>query len=168
MLDDLLVAFGVDATVIPKLWQKRVLENNGNGSIGATPRYLSSIHSRLDHYKRQLPPGDKLENVSEALLGNLDTSLRWESVYRRYGVAMTRISLKDFCSELLVDALSRTLFGNRIYEAAPELVQILFDFNDDAWMFIFYVPQSADSKLKKARSKILEGFVKYIQGLAEI
>ena len=44
------------------------------------------------------------------------------------------------CSEVLVDALSRTLFGNRIYEAAPDLVQSLFDFNYDAWMLIFHVP----------------------------
>ena len=168
MLDDLLVAFEADATVIPKLWQKRVLENNGDRSLGATPQYLSTIHSTLDHYKRQLLPGEKLDNISEVLLGNIDASLRWENVYRRYGVATTRISLMDFCSEVLDDALSRTLFGDRIYEAAPDLVQNLLDFNDDAWMLIFHVTQSADSKLKKARSKILEGFVKYIQGPEEI
>ncbi len=168
MLDDLLVAFGVNATVIPKLWQKRLSGPNDDASLGATPQYLSIIHSTLDHYKRQLLPGEKLDNISEVLLRNIDASLCWESIYRRYGVETTRISLKDFCSEVLVDALSRTLFGHRIYEAAPDLVQNLLDFNDDAWMLIFHYPQSAESKLKKSRSKILEGFMNYIQGPEEI
>ena len=69
---------------------------------------------------------------------------------------------------MLVDALSRTLFGDRIYEVAPDLVQSLLDFNDVAWMLIFHYPQPADSKLKKARSSILRSFMKYMQAPNDI
>lgn len=76
---------------------------------------------------------------------------------------MSKVSLKDFCAEILVDALTRTMFG-RIFEVEPELVQNLLDFNDDAWMLVLHYPQSTASKLEKARRKILEALISYMQG----
>ena len=45
----------------------------------------------------------------------------------------------------------------------PDLVQAMLDFNDDAWMLIFQYPQSRDSKLHKARRKLLNFFMRYMQ-----
>lgn len=161
MLNDLLVVFGVNRSVVPKLWQKPFIAER-RSQIPSSG--LSPVHSTLDLYKRQLLPGERLESISQVLLGNINSTLRWEKMTERYGAATQRISLKDFCSEVLVDALTRTLFGNRIYEVEPNLVQNLLDFNDDAWMLIFHYPQSSKSKLFKARAEISRGFVKYIQG----
>ena len=160
MLNDLLVAFGVNAKAIPRLWQKPDWDPT---SPDQKHSGSSVIHSTLDLYKRQLLPGKNLDKFSGSLLGYINGSLRWESVSQR-GVAMSKVSLKDFCADILVDALTRTLFGDRILEVEPELVKSLLDFNDDAWMLIFHYPQSAASKLMKARHKILQGFQKYMQG----
>ena len=167
MLDDLLVAFGVSATTIPKLWQKLQPDSMDENGTDRVPQGLSLIHSTLDLYKRQLLPGRRLDDFSRTLLGHINKSLRWENVPER-GMAMSKVSLKDFCADILVDALTRTLFGDRIFELEPNLVQHLLDFNDDAWMLIFHYPQSAKSKLSKARRNILACFTRYVQGPDEM
>ena len=167
MLNDLLVAFGVNATVIPELWRKLKPDSTDENGQDKIPQGLSAIHSTLDLYKRQLLPGRRLDEFSANLLGHINRSLSWEKVSQR-GVAMSRVSLKDFCAEILVDALTRTLFGDRIFEVESDLVQNLLDFNDDAWMLIFHYPQSAARRLSRARHKILEGFMNYLQGPDEI
>ncbi|KAL8716831.1 MAG: hypothetical protein Q9225_005872 [Loekoesia sp. 1 TL-2023] len=164
MLNDLLVCFGVSGTVIPKLWQKPCDNKAQNGypkAAAAAGRNLSPVHSTLDLYKRQLLPGPKLDVLSKTLLGNIDDCLCWERLEALYVITENSISLKDFCAEFLVDVITRTLFGDRIYELEPELVEHFLDFNDDAWMLVFQVPQSAASKLSKARSKILKCFAAY-------
>lgn len=175
MLNDLLVAFGVSASVIPALWQTPAAvptcDKNGQRNINTAPK-LSLVHSTLDLYKRQLLPGKNLDHFSEKLLRYISESLRWETVSARYPLlhpgSANRLSLKDFCAEVLVDAITRTFFGDRIYEVESELVQNLLDFNDDAWMLIFKYPQSSASKLSKARQKILRAFVAYMQSPEEM
>ena len=167
MLNDLLIAFGVDSDIIPKLWQKPVLAENFKMSWGASPKVLSPIHATLDYYKKQLLPGERLDQFATSLFGHLDQSLRWGSLLSRYGRSTNRISLKDFCADILVDALSRSMFGNRIFELEPELIRCMIDFNDDAWMLIFKYPQAADSKLHISRRKLLEFFRRYMQSSAE-
>lgn len=161
MLDELLVAFGVNATVIPKMWAKpeESRESLRNPDL---PPSLSAIHSTLELYKKQLLPGPKLDTLSDTLLGHIsnlmplyDGSLGQESPT---GI----MSLKDFCASVLVDSLTRTLFGEHIRYLEPNIVQYLLDFNDDAWMLVFKYPQSANSKLNVARNKILKCFVKYL------
>ncbi len=162
-LGDLLTAFGVNAMSIPKLWEKCNLDFTDGKGPNKVPRGLSAIHSTLDLYKRQLHPGEKMDKFSEVLMGHINSSLRWEKLSQR-GFLMGQVSLKDFCAEVLVDALTRTMFGDRILEVEPEIIRNLLNFNDDAWMLIFHYPQSPASKLNQARNKVLEGLINYMQG----
>lgn len=173
MLNDLLVAFGVRNSVIPKLWQKMFTakrDEHGNNIRGTAPT-ISPIHSTLDLYKRQLLPGDNLEAFSEKLLGCISESLRWKKISIGHDISYSgwvhQVSLKGLCDEVLVDATTRTLFGDHLYAGEPNLVQDLLDFNDDAWMLIFHYPQSAGSKLNKARNNLLRAFVPYIRSPEE-
>ena len=168
MLDGLLVAFGVNAAVIPKLWQNPPSGAAGDKSLDATPQGLLAIHSTLDRYKRRLLPGKKLDSISKVLLGNISESLGCDHFECQHGLATSRVSLKDFCARILVSAITRIFFGDRILGAEPELVQSLLDFNDGAWMLIFHYPQSAASKLNKARCKIFQAFVNYIQSPEDV
>ena len=175
MLNDLLVAFGVRAVVVSRLWQKRspkTSQSNGQNPASPNTSHLSMIHLTLNLYKRQLLPGEKLDQISETLLRYIDNSLRWEDVSSQHGLALSGqakgVSLKDFCAEVLVDAITRTFFGDRIYDAEPQLIPNFLNFNNDAWMLIFHYPQSAASSLKKAQRRILKAFVNYIQSPEEV
>lgn len=161
MLDELLVAFGVSATVIPKMWAK---PENSNESLRNPDRApgLSAIHSTLEMYKKQLLPGPRLDTLSDTLLGHISNLMPLYDGSFGQGSSTRVLSLKDFCASVLVDALTRTLFGEHIRNLEPNIVQCLLDFNDDAWMLVFKYPQSANSKLNVARNRILKGFVRYL------
>lgn len=164
MLNDLLVGFGVKASVISKLWQKASAGATGPKWDENSRKGLSIIHGILDLYKRQLLPGENLDIINNVLLTHIDNSLRLDRIRRRYGVTAAQVSLKDPCSKVLVDAITRTLFGNKIFEVEPDIFQHLLSFNDDAWMLVFHYSQFGETKLKRARRKILQAFVAYLQG----
>ncbi|KAL8733781.1 MAG: hypothetical protein Q9181_003463 [Wetmoreana brouardii] len=140
MLNDLLVGFGVNAAVIPKLLQKphdKHAEKGYTNDAAPLGRCLSAIHSMLDLYKRQLLPGPKLDVILHDFIGNIDDRLGWERLEAFYVVTENSISLK------------------------PDLVQHVLDFNDDVWMLVYRVPQTPASKLSKARAKMLQCFAAY-------
>ena len=171
MLNDLFNSFGVEASVIPKLWAKpttAILESKSAESNLKPSKPLSAIHGTLDLYKTQLLPGPRLDSMSDTLLGHISALLDRKSVRTQFGPSTMSVSLKDFCSRILVDALTRTLFGNGIYDLEPNMVRYLLDFNEDAWMLVFQYPQSARSKLNTARDMILNGFVAYLQSSSKV
>ena len=168
MLNDLLIAFGVNPLVIPKLWEKPLSNTSVKTNWASSSKILSPIHATLDHYKRQLLPGERLDKFSASLFDYIDDSLHWEKLASRYGGTINRVSLSDFCAEILVEALSRTMFGDRIFELEPDLIQSMVDFNDDAWMLIFQYPQPPGSRLHVARRKLLDFFRNYMQAPKEM
>ena len=89
--------------------------------------------------------------MSDTLLGHISALLDKKSVRAQFGPSTMSVSLKDFCSRILVDALTRTLFGSGIYDVEPNMVRYLLDFNEDAWMLVFQYPQSARSKLNTSK-----------------
>lgn len=167
MLDELLVTFGVNATVIPKMWAKPDTLQESLRHPDLAPG-LSAIHSTLELYKKQLLPGPKLDALSDTLLGHISNLMPLYDGSFGQGSSRGVLSLKDFCASVMVDSLTRTLFGEHIRYLEPEIVQCLLDFNDDAWMLVFKYPQSANSKLNSARNKILKGFVKYLDSPEDV
>ena len=166
MLNDLLTAFGVNPAVIPKLWQKPGLGTADQPNLDNRVKVLSPIHATLDHYKSQMLPGERLDSFSYSLFDHISNLLRQDNIHQQFEGITEGVSLYRFCGEVLVEALSRSMFGNRIFELEPELVQNMLDFNDDAWMLIFQYPQSPESRLHKARRRLLDFFVKYMQDTA--
>ena len=171
MLNELLVSFGVDPSAISKLWAKPttvgVVSKKNDGNLEPS-QGLSAVHFTLDLYKKQLLPGPRFEVMSDTLLGHIDNMLERENVKAHYGASVNSVSLKDFCGRIMVEALTRTLFGNGIFDVEPNIVQYIIDFNQDAWMLVFKYPQPAGSKLNRARDMLLNAFVAYMQGPPEV
>ncbi|KAL8769674.1 MAG: hypothetical protein Q9209_004471 [Squamulea sp. 1 TL-2023] len=161
MLDELLIAFGVNAAVIPNMWARPEESRESLRNPDLTPG-LSAIHSTLELYKKQLLPGPKLDTLSDTLLGKISNLMPLYDGSFGQGSPTGVVSLKDFCASVMVDSLTRTLFGEHIRYLEPSIMQCLLAFNDDAWMLVFNCPQSANSKLNVARNKILKGFVNYL------
>lgn len=169
MINDLLIAFGISSSVIPRLWLpvEIVDPNQSNNAAWKTTARLSVLHSTLELYKRQLLPGAMLDKFGEKLLKCLNESLCWEFMISRYQIAPTgrieRVSLKGLCDVFLVDAITRTIFGDCIYDIEPDLIQYLLDFNESAWMLVFKYPLTGAPKLRIAKDKILKALAKYLQ-----
>ncbi|KAF4626588.1 hypothetical protein G7Y89_g11570 [Cudoniella acicularis] len=173
MLNELLVGFGVKSSVIHKLWEPMPGETirKGRPELPASkiPNY-SLIHSTLDLYKRQLLPGPRFEKFCGTLLGHIDDHLKWSTLIGidttqsgRPQKVFSHRSLRDLCSTVLIGAISKTLFGDQIYEIEPYLSTYLADFNQDAWMLVFQYP-GPKTKLGAARTKILSALENIIRG----
>lgn len=174
MLNDLLIGFGIQAAIIPRLWLPIETTNPGKSADNAakvTPR-LSVLHSTLDLYKRQLLPGANFEQFGKKLLQSLNSALCWESLADRYELTpsgrLEGVSLKGLCDVILVDAITRTLFGDGIYEIEPNLTKCLLDFNDGAWMLVFKYPLAGVPKLQKSRDNILKALANYLKAPSKV
>ena len=175
MLNDLLIGFGVRASVIPQLWAKlpiEVTQKTRDGMSNPNPNQISAVHSTLDLYKRQLLPGSKFEAINDTLISYINRFMMRVAVctmnQRKSIDDLKCVSLSTFCSSVLIGAITRTLFGDGIYKLEPLMTQCLLDFNKDAWMLVFQYPQAANTKMNVARKKILSAFMSYMQGPAHL
>ena len=175
MLNELLNGFGISTPTASKLWNKVPLEITQRARSdmkNTNPRQMSAVHSILDLYKRQLLPGPKFEVINKTLLAYINKFMTGQSVcaanHRVSESDLRSISLLSFCSNILVDAVTRALFGDGIYELKPDMTQHLLEFNQDAWMLIFQYPQRSGSRVNVVRRKLLTALRKYIQGPASI
>ena len=175
MLNELLLGFGVSNEVIPRLWEKLPKEVLAKGRDDIDPSkvpHISAIHSTLDLYKRQLLPGPRFEIINDSLTGYIDHYLEWSELTNAYksqsGNSINNLSLSALCSDVLVGAVTKSFFGPGIYEIEPNMTKALLDFNQDAWMLVFQYPQGPNSRLKKARRRILDAFENQIEGPEEL
>ena len=163
MLNELLVAFGVKADNIRKVWAQpkpgmddEISKRNPDLNIT-----MSTCHFILQLYKKQLLPGSRFDVFNAALLEQIDQRMRIEHVRIRFGPDLKCVSLTEFCGDVLVDAITTAFFGEGIFEIERDMVKYLLEFNEDAWKLVFQVPQSKDSKLSVSRGKLLQAFTTY-------
>lgn len=74
-----------------------------------------------------------------------------------------QISLFKFCEQFFVEAITKTMFGNLIYDLEPDLTEHLLNFNDDVWMLIFHYPRFAAKRLYHAQQKIITALESYMR-----
>ena len=102
------------------------------------------------------------------MLGLIDDSLQWRKLPSRYTVNEERISLMDFCGEILVQATTRSLLGDLIYEIEPKFTPMMIDFNEEAWkLLMFPYPQIVAPRLHNAKKGIHKALCKYVQASPE-
>ena len=166
-LHDLLSAFGLDSTALRMVWHK---PSPGDASFVTpnpiNPRQRSLIHLTEDVYKKQLLPGEKLDVLGGSFLQRLERALHWDRLSGPYVQLSTlqrkHVSLKGLCRSLVVDAITRSMWGDLLHEIEPSTTQCMLDFNDDAWMVIFHYPQIMAPKMNSARRKLMNALEVYI------
>ena len=88
-----------------------------------------------------------MDSFCDKLLGLVQESLSWSRLSRRY-TSGTYFPLVEFCAELLVNATTRSIFDDLIYEIEPDLTQIMIDSTEEAWkMLLFPYPKFAAQRL---------------------
>ena len=118
--------------------------------------------------KRQLLPEEKLDNISGVLLGNIVDSLCREHVERQHGLAMSRVSL------------SASAPGYWWMHLLEHYSAIGFSRWSQTWYRVFLtsmmmlgclsstIPNPLPTSGIKARCKILQSFVNYMQSPEDV
>ncbi|KAI1363651.1 cytochrome P450 [Xylaria arbuscula] len=166
-LNELLLNFGFNADAIRRGWHNPkpgdwcYIPNNP-----INPKQLNFIHLTEDIYKKQLLPGERMDEICEAFLGALHKSVHRDKLEywgSSVGGKTRRISLYSLCRLAMVDAATRSMFGSHLHDIEPNIVDNMLKFNDYAWMVFFRYPDFFGLPVTEPRRKIMDALKVFIQ-----
>jgi hypothetical protein len=165
-LNQILTNFGFKGDALKLAWHKPIPgEKCYVHKNPVNPKQLSLIHLIEEVYIAQLLPGVHMDEMCQAFIVSLKNSLQPTKMdfctLERYG-ATSRVSLKSLCRYTLVEAATRSMFGDTLHRLNPEIRQNMLDFNDRAWMVFFGLPEifsQAVSKAHRTMTKTMKEFV---------
>ena len=165
-LRELLLSFGVSKSALGKDLRNPGTHQNGHTKQpnGIKFEQKSLVNWTEDLYRQQFPPGPRYQKLSDVMLGLVDDALQWKKLPSRYTVNQERIPLMDFCGDILIQATTRSLLGDLIYEIEPKFTPMMIDFNEEAWkLLMFPYPQIVAPRLHNAKKGIHKALSKYVQ-----
>lgn len=166
-LNELLENFGFGADAIKRAWHNPqpgdwcYIPNNP-----VNPQQMNFIHLTEDIYKKQLLPGEKMDDICRGFLGALYKSLQWNQLDHCTSSVQgsrRRISLYSLCRVAMVDAATRSMFGGHLHDIEPRIVDYMLGFNDYAWMVFFRFPDVFGRYVTEPRRKIMDALRTFIK-----
>ncbi|KAI1171189.1 cytochrome P450 [Nemania sp. FL0916] len=181
-LKQLLANFGVTRQAFDKAWHDPqpgdwcYIPNNP-----FNPAQLNLIHFVEESYRKQLLPGEHMDRLSEAFINPLLGILKRDSLEFYLGPTddsagirselydenvehPSRLtSLYSLCRVYIVEATTRSLFGDHLHEIEPNIVELMSKFNENAWMVVFGYPKLLSNAVSGVKGKIMTALAKFIQ-----
>ncbi|MCJ1466039.1 hypothetical protein MMC07_004658 [Pseudocyphellaria aurata] len=158
-LNDLLKGFGVRGEALKLAWHRPTTSDASYMHPSSKNfSHKSLVHFIEEIYLRQLLPGPNLNVLGQSYLARLDDTLRWDRIEGSYMVNCTRkqkrLSLKMFCRNLMIDAITSSLFGGILQKIEPNVAQDMITFNDYAWLLVFGCPDIVSPELAGSRKRL--------------
>ena len=156
---------GSSKQVVERLYQNQSPPDKPKYSLG------TAIHS----LQVQQSSGIKLEELSLVLLRSLEKSLLVEDVtlYDRYGSTtsvtdcatadLTSLSLKKWCSEIVISAGQRAYFGDQLSEIDPHLTETFIEFDSRSWQLLYHFPRPISKQMHVAKDRLIDVLTAYFE-----
>ena len=162
-----MVTFGATPSAVEKMWQ------NPSKDIAATKKSrINPLHKALAHlgedlYRQQLQPGRELDILQSSFLHNIHESICWQNLSDKITVSSSRdrktVSLLGWCREVLLDAATKSFFGDRLQEIDPDLFQSFFDFDDNSWKLTYHYPRFLSNEMYAAKQQAINALTTYFK-----
>lgn len=181
-LKQLLSNFGVTRQAFEKAWHNPqpgdwcYIPNNE-----FNPAQLNLIHFVEESYRKQLLPGEHMDILSEAFINPLLATLHRDSLDFHLGPthegaaikgkfynepvegSFRLTSLYSLCRVFIVEAATQSLFGQHLHEIEPNIVDLMTEFNENAWMVVFGYPKILSGAVLGVKQKIMAALAKFIK-----
>lgn len=145
------------------MWESPRYETNKDGNSNRLHKILA--HAGEDYYRQQLQPGDSLETSWTRAQNLISTSLQWDNISSKCVLSDTNglksLSLLGWCRETLLEPVTTAVFGERLLQLNPDLMQTFVKFDDDSWKLNYKLPRLICEEMHTARENILATFRKY-------
>ncbi|KAJ4421164.1 hypothetical protein N0V82_003929 [Gnomoniopsis sp. IMI 355080] len=110
-------------------------------------------------------PGERVEELNDSLLRNIDSWLQWDRITgfpivpQPSSTGSKMVSLWKWCYVVLVDSATRSMFGEAIFNVYPDVLENFYSFDEEGWKLPYKLPEFAAKKLYRtlARSKTAFG-----------
>lgn len=159
----MMVAFGGSPAAVEKMW--RVPGDNSPLTVNPNPAHKRLAHLSEDFYRQQLHPGKNLEDVQGKFMHIINMSLTWERISEKAILSckptMRTVSLLAWCQNVLLDAATRSFFGDRLLDIQPDLFDRFFDFDDNSWQLTYKLPTFLCKDMYLAKNAGIEALRRY-------
>lgn len=164
---DMLLGLGASSYAVEK-W----IPSTGPGITSHLHGAFDSSHGDLGHLgeklcRQQLLPGKELEALSGAIVEKIHQSLHWhtmsEKVVMSFSENTRRVSLLSWCREVLLDAATRSFFGERLTQIDPDMYKSFYTFDELSWKLHFGYPKFLARRMYAAKDKILDAIDQYLR-----
>lgn len=153
-IKDVMTDFGCTKETLEKMFDP----------TGKPKHWMDKTH---DDFKLQMHPGDRLKRFETQFLGNIDRMMDFESISSRYVLASTRnsktVSLWHWSWTVLSAAATQAVFGDAIFEVAPNGLDDFWTFNLEAWKIHSKYPRFAAPKAFSAMERGIRAFIDYLR-----
>lgn len=161
---DMMLSFDMTPLAVDKMWQNPTAKST---LISPNPLNKCLVQLGEDFYRQQLYPGPKLEILQRTLMGNIDQSLRWDSISNnitRSSTSNTKtLSLLRWCRDILLDSATRSFFGDGLLVVEPDLFQTFYTFDDNSWKLTYKLPRIMSQDMYRAKKKAVDALTAYFE-----
>ena len=160
---DTMITFGGSPAAVAKMW--RIPGDNSPAAINPNPMHKTLAHLCEDFYRQQLHPGKNLDVLQKGFLQIINASLLWENIPENVILSSIptekKVSLLGWCRHVLLDAATRSFFGDRLLEIQPDLFKSFFDFDDNSWQLTYKLPAFLCKDMNAAKKTGIDALREY-------
>ncbi len=167
-LNQILYNFGFKQEALKLAWHEPIVgEPCYIYKNAINPKQRSLIHLIEEIYIAQLLPGEHMDEMCKEFVASLHATLKWHNLdFCTLGAEnnkQKRVSLKALCRFTMVEAATRSMFGDVLHGLNPDIAQNMLDFNDHAWMVFFGLPEIFSFAVAIARRKMTDTMKRFVK-----
>lgn len=147
--------FGCSPDTVHKMFDKE----------GKSKNWMDLSH---EDFRLQMHPGEKFELLNKAFLDNIESLLQWDNI-TSFPIIKTSsseklltVSLWKWCYTVLVDAATRSMFGQGIYKAYPDVLENFYTLDEEGWKLPFKYPEFAAKTLYRTMGRSKTAFADFL------
>ncbi|KAL8827932.1 MAG: hypothetical protein Q9170_006814 [Blastenia crenularia] len=154
--------FGMSPTGVEKMWEIPMAHQKHMASAGR--KHL--VDRSGDFHRLQLLPGPQLDDLNARFLARIEYGTTWENVPQPCVHSSTAdelvVSLYKWCGYVLVDAASRSFYGDALVNTSPQMVRDFLVFDKQSWMLLYQYPSFLAKAMTAPRNLVTQAFDRYV------
>ena len=162
-----MVTFGATSSAVERMWQSSGMDRAASEWSTVNPLHKALAHLGEDLYRQQLQPGKELNILQSRFLNAIHESVCWQNLSHKITVSSGHnrktVSLLGWCREVLLDASTKSFFGDRLQQIDPDLFQSFFDFDDNSWKLTYHYPRFLSNEMYAAKQQAINALTTYFR-----
>lgn len=169
-IKDLMLSCGTSQETVDKMIQEPPLYITSTHDPSLNPRKKSLISLAIDFHHVQLLPGPKSQcaPITATFIKHIEACLQWNNlsqdltlVGKRTACSIEQVSLNHFCRKVLVEAGTKTYWGQTLWKLAPDMLETLHSLDRTMWKLLFRYPDRFSKDALRARDTIIGILTQY-------
>ena len=163
---DMLTRLGASSHAV-NIWVPDLKKDSGFPTENSNPS-PDITHRLVEHLcRQQLLPGKDLDYLQAVFMKNIHESLTWENLNGDLVLismpGKKTVSLLGWCREVLLNAATKSFFGERLQLIEPNLFRNFFIFDDNSWKLNYGYPYILSREMYSAKDKLIDALTIYFK-----